>query len=124
MLSVRGINRSFGDHQVLHDVSFDVAPGRMTGFVGANGSGKTTTMRIVLGVLAASSGTVEVDGAPMGAGYRSRIGYMPEERGLYPKMSVIDQLVYLGELHGLSAADARRRGTELLERLGLGERAR
>ncbi|WP_420112981.1 ABC transporter ATP-binding protein [Pseudactinotalea sp.] len=124
MISLRGINRSFGDHQVLHDVSFDVAPGRMTGFVGANGSGKTTTMRIILGVLAPGSGSVEVDGAPMGAGYRSRIGYMPEERGLYPKMSIIDQLVYLGELHGLSAADARRRGTDLLERLGLGERLR
>lgn len=122
MISLRGINRSFGEQQVLHDIAFDVAPGRMTGFVGANGSGKTTTMRIILGVLAASSGSVEVDGAPMGAGYRSRIGYMPEERGLYPKMSVIDQLVYLGELHGLSAADARTRGTELLEQLGLGER--
>lgn len=122
MISLRGINRSFGNHQVLHDVSFDVAPGRMTGFVGANGSGKTTTMRIVLGVLAPSSGTVEVDGVPMGPGYRSRIGYMPEERGLYPKMSVIDQLVYLGELHGMTAAAARARGTDLLERLGLGER--
>ncbi|GAB2970024.1 MAG TPA: ATP-binding cassette domain-containing protein [Actinotalea caeni] len=123
MISLRGINRSFGDHQVLHDVSFDVVPGRMTGFVGANGSGKTTTMRIVLGVLAPHSGTVEVDGEPITGGYRSRIGYMPEERGLYPKMSVIDQLVYLGELHGLTAADARRRGTDLLERLGLAERA-
>ncbi|GAB2605808.1 ABC transporter ATP-binding protein [Pseudactinotalea suaedae] len=122
MISLRGIDRSFGNHQVLHDVSFDVAPGRMTGFVGANGSGKTTTMRIILGVLAPSAGSVEVDGVPMGAGYRSRIGYMPEERGLYPKMSLIDQLVYLGELHGLTAADARRRGTDLLERLGLGER--
>jgi ABC-2 type transport system ATP-binding protein len=123
MLSLRGIDRSFGDHQVLHDVSFDVAPGRMTGFVGANGSGKTTTMRIILGVLAASAGTVMVDDAPITAGYRSRIGYMPEERGLYPKMPVIDQLVYLGELHGLTAAAARSRATDLLEQLGLGERA-
>lgn len=123
MLSLRGIDRSFGDRQVLHDVSFDVVPGRMTGFVGANGSGKTTTMRIVLGVLAAQAGTVTVDGAPITAGYRSRIGYMPEERGLYPKMSVIDQLVYLGELHGLSASAARTRGHDLLERLGLGERS-
>jgi len=123
MLSLRGIDRSFGDRQVLHDVSFDVTPGRMTGFVGANGSGKTTTMRIILGVLAAHAGTVTVDGEPISSGYRSRIGYMPEERGLYPKMSVIDQLVYLGQLHGLTAADARTRGQQLLDRLGLGERA-
>lgn len=124
MLSLRGIDRSFGDLQVLHDVSFDVAPGRMTGFVGANGSGKTTTMRIILGVLAAHAGAVTVDGEPITAGYRSRIGYMPEERGLYPKMSVIDQLVYLGELHGVGAAAARTRGQELLDRLGLGERSK
>lgn len=123
MISLTGIDRSFGEHQVLQGVSFDVKPGLMTGFVGANGSGKTTTMRIVLGVLAAHAGSVTVDGAPMGPGYRAHIGYMPEERGLYPKMPVIDQLVYLGELHGVDRAAARRRGLELLERLGLGERA-
>lgn len=124
MISLQAINRSFGEHRVLSDVCFDVAAGRMTGFVGANGAGKTTTMRIALGVLAADSGEVLVDGTPITGGYRSRIGYMPEERGLYPKMAVIDQLIYLGELHGQSAAEARRRGTDLLERLGLGQRAK
>lgn len=122
MIRLQGIDRSFGGAQVLHDVSFDIQPGRMTGFVGANGSGKTTTMRIILGVLAPDHGTVTVDGAPMTAAYRSRIGYMPEERGLYPKMPVLDQLVYLGRLHGLSRADATSRASDLLERLGLGER--
>jgi len=124
MIRLTAINRSFGDHRVLKDVSFDVKPGLMTGFVGANGAGKTTTMRIILGVLEADSGAVEVDGAPITRDYRAKIGYMPEERGLYPKMRVIDQLVYLGQLRGLSVTDARNKGNNILERLGLGERSR
>ena len=68
MISLRDVNRSFGDHQVLKDISFDIRPGRMTGFVGGNGAGKTTTMRIILGVLTPDSGTVEVDGAPITPG--------------------------------------------------------
>ena len=100
MISVRNVHRFFGDKHVLNDVSFDIRPGLMTGFVGGNGAGKTTTMRIILGVLPAN-------------------GYMPEERGLYPKMKIIDQLVYLAQLHGSDAAEARRYGLELLERLQL-----
>ncbi|NLE97367.1 MAG: ABC transporter ATP-binding protein [Propionibacterium sp.] len=119
MISVRNIHRSFGDKHVLKDVSFDIKPGLMTGFVGGNGAGKTTTMRIVLGVLGANNGEVLVDGAPMTDTYRANMGYMPEERGLYPKMKVIDQLVYLAQLHGMSAADAKHRGLEILDRLGL-----
>ncbi|WP_432558832.1 ABC transporter ATP-binding protein [Granulicoccus sp. GXG6511] len=122
MISVRKVNRSFGSAQVLRDVSFAIRPGMLTGFVGGNGAGKTTTMRIILGVLALDSGSVEVDGQPITEDYRANIGYIPEERGLYPKMKVIDQLVYLGRLHGLSAREARGRGAELLERLGLGDR--
>ncbi len=124
MITLVGINRSFGDRQVLHDIGFDIAPGRMTGFVGANGSGKTTTMRILLGVLTADSGEVLADGAPITPEFRSRIGYMPEERGLYPKMPVIEQLVFLGQLHGLTAQSARQRGEDLLERLGVADRAK
>lgn len=119
MISVRNVHRFFGDKHVLKDVSFDIRPGLMTGFVGGNGAGKTTTMRIILGVLAAQEGQVLVDGKPISAEYRANMGYMPEERGLYPKMKVIDQLVYLGQLHGQSAAEAKRRGLELLERLQL-----
>src|SRR5690625_2263865 len=107
MILLEKITRSFGGTRVLHDVSFDVARCRMTGFVGGNGAGKTTTMRIILGVLAEDSGRVLLDGEPITAVDRSRIGYMPEERGLYPKMAVLDQLVYLGELHGLSSGDAK-----------------
>ena len=122
MIELNGITRSFGDRQVLDDVTFSVAGGRMTGFVGGNGAGKTTTMRIILGVLAQGSGTVTLDGQPITAGDRSRFGYMPEERGLYPKMQVAEQLVYLGKLHGLSAAAAKSEVDGLLERLGLAER--
>ncbi|MFI1989308.1 ABC transporter ATP-binding protein [Actinoplanes sp. NPDC020271] len=122
-LSVDAVDRSFGDRQVLKDVSFTVASGRLTGFVGANGAGKTTTMRIILGVLAADAGTVTWRGAPLDREIRQRFGYMPEERGLYPKMSVLDQIVYLGRLHGLDAVTARRRTMALLERLELAGRA-
>ena len=124
MIEIQEISRSFGDRLVLDDVSFRVEDGRMTGFVGANGAGKTTTMRILLGVLSADRGRVLVDGREITAADRSRIGYMPEERGLYPKMPVIDQLVYLGRLHGMTAEAARSSAAGLLERLGLQERAK
>ncbi|HWL78630.1 ABC transporter ATP-binding protein [Microbacterium sp.] len=122
MLELRGITKSYGGRRVLDDVSFDVRPGRLTGFVGGNGAGKTTTMRIVLGVLAKDAGTVTLDGAEVTASHRRYFGYMPEERGLYPKMKVLEHIVYLARLHGFSKADATARATDLLEQLGLGER--
>jgi ABC-2 type transport system ATP-binding protein len=122
MLEIRELDKRYGTRHVLDDVSFDVHPGRMTGFVGGNGAGKTTTMRIILGVLAADAGTVSLGGTVLGSGGRRRFGYMPEERGLYPKMKVHEQLVYLARLHGLSSTAAARNSRELLERLGLGER--
>ena len=122
MLELTAVNRSFGERRVLKDVSFTVAGGRMTGFVGGNGAGKTTTMRVILGVLAADSGTITLDGAPLTAEQRTRFGYMPEERGLYPKMKVAEQIVYLGRLHGMSPAQAKGNTESLLARLGLGER--
>jgi ABC-2 type transport system ATP-binding protein len=122
MLELHSINRSFGERRVLRDVSFAVEGGRMTGFVGGNGAGKTTTMRVILGVLSADSGSVTLDGTPLDAERRARFGYMPEERGLYPKMKVAEQIVYLGRLHGMSTAQAQKNTDELLDRLGLGER--
>lgn len=119
MISVRNVHRFFGDKHVLKNVSFDIKPGLMTGFVGGNGAGKTTTMRIILGVLAATEGQVLLDGEPITADQRASIGYMPEERGLYPKMKVIDQLVYLAQLHGVPADEAKRYSLELLGRLNL-----
>ncbi|MBX3093539.1 MAG: ATP-binding cassette domain-containing protein [Cryobacterium sp.] len=124
MLSLRNISRSFGGRLVVDDVSFDVGRGRLTGFVGGNGAGKTTTMRIILGVLAPDSGTVTVDGAPIGESVLHRFGYMPEERGLYPKMEIAEQLAYLARLHGIDKASAHRRADELLDRLGLAARRR
>ncbi|WP_431944043.1 ABC transporter ATP-binding protein [Micromonospora marina] len=123
VLRLDGVDRSFGDRQVLKDVSFDVTAGRMTGFVGGNGAGKTTTMRIILGVLAPDAGQVTWRGRPLAREARARFGYMPEERGLYPKMTPREQVVHLGRLYGLDAAGARRRTDALMERVGLGERA-
>lgn len=123
MLTVRGISRSFGTHKVLDDVSFDVRPGRMTGFLGANGAGKTTTMRIILGVLTAQGGTVSWHGGAVTQSVRQRFGYMPEERGLYPKMRVAEQIAWLGRLHGLTKEQARRRTATLLEQLEIADRA-
>jgi ABC-2 type transport system ATP-binding protein len=122
MLELRGIDKSYGSRRVLEDVGFDVAGGRMTGFVGGNGAGKTTTMRILLGVLEADAGTVTRDGHALGPADRRRFGYMPEERGLYPKMPLREQLVYLARLHGLDVAAAGRSADDLIDRLGLGER--
>ena len=106
MLEIRGVSKRFGTVQALDEVGFAVQPGEVFGFVGSNGAGKTTTMRIVLGVLSADAGDVSWKGAPIDADLRRRIGYMPEERGLYPKMKVGEQLTYLARLHGLPAADA------------------
>jgi len=122
MLRLRGITKSYGGRRVLDDVGFDVAPRRLTGFVGGNGAGKTTTMRIALGVLGADAGEVSLDGSPITDGDRRRFGYMPEERGLYPKMKVGEQIAYLARLHGYSKMDAEAGATALLEQLGLGER--
>jgi ABC-2 type transport system ATP-binding protein len=122
MLRVHGLTRVYGDTTVLDHVSFGVRPGRMTGFVGANGAGKTTTMRMIVGVLAPTAGRVTWDGEDITVEQRRRIGYMPEERGLYPKMRLRDQLVFFGRLHGQSTKQADARARDLLGRLGLAER--
>jgi ABC-2 type transport system ATP-binding protein len=122
VLELENLRRSYGGTPVLTDVSFDVRPGRITGFVGANGAGKTTTMRIILGILAPDSGEVRYDGRKATTQIRRSFGYMPEERGLYPKMSVIDQVRYFGELHGMSRSDARTAAERLTEAVGIAER--
>lgn len=123
MLTVTGVTKHFGERLALDQVSFEVPGGGLTGFVGANGSGKTTTMRIILGVLDADAGSVELDGRELTATDRRRFGYMPEERGLYPKMKVAEQIVYLARLHGMSPREASESTADLLQKLGLTERA-
>jgi ABC-2 type transport system ATP-binding protein len=121
-LEIDGISKAYGDTLAVRGLTFDVKAGELFGFVGRNGAGKTTTMRIILGVLSADVGSVRWAGAPLDFETRRRIGYMPEERGLYPKMRLLDQLAYLGELHGLPDSDARRAALEWLERFDLAER--
>ncbi|MFN2494517.1 MAG: ABC transporter ATP-binding protein [Pseudonocardiaceae bacterium] len=123
MLEIRGVSKRFGGRVALDDLDFTVHAGEVFGFVGSNGAGKTTTMRIVLGVLAADAGTIRQHGRKINAEMRRRIGYMPEERGLYPKMKVRDQLEYFAELHGLPRPAARRAVRAWTERLGVADRA-
>ncbi|WP_042386586.1 ABC transporter ATP-binding protein [Streptacidiphilus melanogenes] len=118
-LEVDALTKRYGDTVALDGMSFDVRAGEIFGFVGSNGAGKTTTMRIILGVLAADGGEVRWDGVPVDHETRSRIGYMPEERGLYPRMKVGEQLTYLARLHGLGAAEAAQAVRSWTERLGV-----
>jgi len=124
MLELSHLTKRYGALEALHDLSFTVKPGEIFGFVGANGAGKTTTMRVVLGVLEADAGSVFWDGSPITFAARRRIGYIPEDRGLYPKMSVIGQLEYFAQLHGVGRKAARKASTAWLERLGLADRAK
>lgn len=120
MLEITHVSKRFAHLQALGDLSLHLADGELVGLVGANGSGKSTTMRIIMGVL--DSGTVTWRGSPVDARVRRRIGYMPEERGLYPRMRVREQLIYLARLHGVPAHGARRLMREWTERLGLVQR--
>ncbi|MDO4899923.1 ABC transporter ATP-binding protein [Actinomyces sp.] len=122
MLDIANLSKRFGRLQALCDLSLRLGDGEIVGFVGANGAGKSTAMRIVMGVLTADAGTVTWDGTPVDAAARRRIGYMPEERGLYPKMKVGEQLTYLARLHGITADAARRASEQWTEQLGISAR--
>jgi ABC-2 type transport system ATP-binding protein len=123
MLRIDRASKRFGVVQALDDCTFSVSRGHMLGFLGPNGAGKTTTMRAIFGLVELDDGAVVWDGRRIGVSERLRFGYMPEERGLYPRMPVGEQVAYFGRLHGLSAVAARRATDEWLERLGLAERA-
>lgn len=124
LVSVRNVRKSFGSKVAVADVSFDILPGEVFGLLGPNGAGKTTTIRMILDIFQPDAGSIEVLGGPMNPARRDRIGYMPEERGLYPYMRVLDCLVYLGTLKGLSRREARQRAETFLERLELSEQRR
>jgi ABC-2 type transport system ATP-binding protein len=123
-LELRGLSKRFGRLQAVDDLSFDVRPGEVFGFVGSNGAGKTTTMRMVLGTLVEDAGEILWRGRPVDFEIRRRIGYMPEERGLYPKMRIGDQLDYLAQLHGATAQQAHDAAGRWLGRFGLADRMR
>jgi len=123
VLELDGLTRRFGAVTALDGLSFAVAPGEVFGFVGPNGAGKTTAMRIVLGVLQPDAGEVRWQGRPIDEAVRARFGYMPEERGLYPKMRVGDQLAYFARLHGASPAEAARAAERWTQVVGVAGRA-
>jgi ABC-2 type transport system ATP-binding protein len=122
VLEFDAVTKRFGELAALDGCTFAVQPGRLTGFLGPNGAGKTTAMRAVFGLVELDAGTVRWRGAPIGVGERARFGYMPEARGLYPRMQVRDQLVYLGQLCGRTSEDVDRTVDTWLERLGLAGR--
>jgi ABC-2 type transport system ATP-binding protein len=123
VLELLGVTKRYGDRLAVDNLSLSVLPGQMFGFVGTNGAGKTTTMRILMGVLAQDAGTVHWRGRPADPDARRGFGYMPEERGLYPKMRIRNQLIYLARLRGTPATVAAASVTALLEEFGLAERA-
>ena len=124
MLEIDGLVRTYGPVRALDGMTLTVQPGSVTGFLGPNGSGKTTTMRAVFGLVALDAGEVRWNGRPVDVEARQSFGYLPEERGLYATMKVRDQLVFLGRLRGMAAADATAAADRWLGELGLDDRAR
>jgi ABC-2 type transport system ATP-binding protein len=122
MLEIDDLTKRYGDLVALDGASFSVAAGRIVGFLGPNGAGKTTTMRAIFGLVRPDRGEVRWRGKPVGSEERARFGYMPEERGLYPKMKVGEQLIYFAELSGMNTTAAEESADGWLGRLGLGER--
>lgn len=119
-LEIRNLKKSFGDAEVLHGISFTVESGTALGLLGRNGAGKTTTIRILMDVFKGNGGTILLDGKPFEP-RKHQIGYLPEERGLYPKKTVSEQLIYLGMLRGLNAKKAKESMKKWLERMGISE---
>ncbi len=121
VVRLSGVRKTFGGHTAVDDLDLAIETGTIYGLLGPNGSGKTTTIRMMMGILLPDRGSVELFGGAPDFIRRSRVGYLPEERGVYDKMKVLDQLVFFGEIRGLSRSLARGRAEEWLERLGLGE---
>jgi ABC-2 type transport system ATP-binding protein len=122
-LEIEGLRLRYGTLDALDDLSFTIPTGEVVGFLGPNGSGKTSTMRAIFDLVHLDAGTVRWNGGPIGAAERRRFGYMPEERGLYPGMVIGEQLEYIARLHGLDRPAARRAATFWLGRLGIEDRA-
>jgi len=120
-VSLVNLTKTFGEHRAVDGLSFDVPAGSIFGLLGRNGAGKTTTIRMIMDILRPDSGTVAIlGGAAGGDVLKDRVGYLPEERGLYPKMKLADMLEFAGSIKGLAVPEARRRGIAWLDRLELG----
>jgi ABC-2 type transport system ATP-binding protein len=120
---LQGVTKSFGRHTAVSDLDLDVPRGVVYGLLGPNGSGKTTTLRMIMGILNPDRGAVQLFGGDPDLTRRSKVGYLPEERGVYRKMKCLDLIVFLGEIRGMKRAEAKRAGLEWLDRLGLPDRA-
>src|SRR5690554_1991317 len=119
-ICVRNVTKRYGNFTAVDALSFDVEPGEIFAMLGPNGAGKTTTLRMILDILKPDKGSIEVLGAPLTDATKDRIGYLPEERGLYRDVPVIDVVTYLAQLKGVPRAEAQRRATTMLEQVGLG----
>ncbi len=122
MLDIADLTKSYGELLAVNDVSLSVARGRIVGFVGPNGAGKSTTMRSIFGLVEPDAGSIHWDGSPVTHAHLSRFGYMPEQRGLYPKMRIQEQVAFFAQLKGVERKEAGRRAGDLLDSLGLGDR--
>lgn len=123
VVRMRGVNKAFGSNHAVRDFDFELPRGTVCGLLGPNGAGKTTAIRIMLDILGPDSGSVELLGEPVSPEVRERVGYLPEERGMYQKMKVGEHLAFFGAIKGMSRGDARREASRWLDRLELGERA-
>jgi ABC-2 type transport system ATP-binding protein len=119
-ISLSNLRKTFGDHVAVDGLSFEVPHGSIFGLLGRNGAGKTTTIRMIMDIIRPDSGEVRVLGRPLDARTKDRVGYLPEERGLYPKMKVIEMLEFQGSIKDLKPGEARTRASKWLERMELG----
>jgi ABC-2 type transport system ATP-binding protein len=118
-IEIKSVTKRFGELTAVSNLSLSVPSGSIYGILGPNGAGKTTTIRMIMNIFAPDEGEIEIFGEKMGEETKNIIGYLPEERGLYPKMQTLELLVYFGELKGMEKKEAERRGIELLRRIGL-----
>lgn len=119
-LTLEGVSKRYGDFQAVKDLSFQVEKGAICGFLGPNGAGKTSTIRMILGLQPATAGRIQILGADDGRKVRDRIGFLPEERGLYKKMTPVEAIAFFGSLKGVPLGEGRRRANEMLDAQGLG----
>jgi ABC-2 type transport system ATP-binding protein len=124
VVHVEHVSKTYGSFRAVDDVSFDVYPGEIFAMLGPNGAGKSTTIRMILDIIKPDTGKISVMGGPLSEAKKDRIGYLPEERGLYRNVRVLEVMSYLGSLKGLSNSEAEKRAKALLDRLGLGENAK